>query len=193
MAQATWERPISGANSADLVSKKSERWKFLLGGVMMIAAIIVMVVGATMASIQSFTTVEEVMKNPADFVGRTIRISGAVIGDTIQYDRDELNISFTISHIPNNYGNLAEALFRSVNDPTLPKMTVYVESQVKPDLLRHEAQAIITGVLGEDGVFYASELFLKCPSRMEDGGSRHNLSEDGTGHADMVQIFGKID
>jgi cytochrome c-type biogenesis protein CcmE len=193
MAQATWERPLSGSTNADSTAKKSERWKFFLGGAMMIAAIIVMVIGATMASVQSFTTVEEVMNNPENFVGRTIRISGAVIGDTIQYDREELNISFTISHIPNNYSNLADALFRSVNDPTLPKMTVYVESQVKPDLLRHEAQAIITGVLGEDGVFYASELFLKCPSRMEDGGSRHNLSEDGTGHEDMVQIFGKID
>lgn len=192
MTQASWERPPA-AEQVVSGAKQSERWKFLLGGVMIIAAIVVMVVGGTMASIQSFTTVEDVMANPENFVGRTIRISGAVLGETIEYDRDELNISFTISHIPNNYGNLAEALFRSVNDSSLPKLTVYVESQVKPDLLRHEAQAIITGVLGEDGVFYATELLLKCPSRMEDGGSRHNLSEDGTGHAEVVQIFGKID
>ena len=39
-----------------------------------------------------------------------------------------------------------------------------------PDLLQHEAQAIMTGRLGDDGVFYADELLLKCPSRYEESG-----------------------
>jgi cytochrome c-type biogenesis protein CcmE len=37
-----------------------------------------------------------------------------------------------------------------------------------PDLLRHEAQAIVTGRVGDDGVFYAEELLLKCPTRYEE-------------------------
>ena len=39
---------------------------------------------------------------------------------------------------------------------------------VKPDLLRDEAQAIMTGQLGEDGVFHADELLLKCPTKYEE-------------------------
>jgi len=39
---------------------------------------------------------------------------------------------------------------------------------VKPDLLKHEAQAIVTGHLGADGIFYADELLLKCPTRYEE-------------------------
>ena len=38
----------------------------------------------------------------------------------------------------------------------------------KPDLLRNEAQAIMTGHLSADGVFYAEELLLKCPTRYEE-------------------------
>jgi cytochrome c-type biogenesis protein CcmE len=38
----------------------------------------------------------------------------------------------------------------------------------KPDLLQHEAQAIMTGRLGEDGKFFADELLLKCPTKYED-------------------------
>jgi cytochrome c-type biogenesis protein CcmE len=38
----------------------------------------------------------------------------------------------------------------------------------RPDLLRDEAQAIVTGHLGEDGVFYADELLLKCPTRYQE-------------------------
>jgi cytochrome c-type biogenesis protein CcmE len=39
---------------------------------------------------------------------------------------------------------------------------------VKPDLLRNEAQAIVTGSVGADGVFHAEELLLKCPTRYEE-------------------------
>jgi cytochrome c-type biogenesis protein CcmE len=37
-----------------------------------------------------------------------------------------------------------------------------------PDLLQNEAQAILSGYLGEDGIFHANELLLKCPSRFEE-------------------------
>ena len=38
----------------------------------------------------------------------------------------------------------------------------------KPELLRDMAQAIVTGQLHSDGIFYADELLLKCPSRYEE-------------------------
>ena len=64
-------------------------------------------------------------------------------------------------------GGLAEALHLAVSDPEASRLqVVYVGP--KPDLLRHEAQAIVTGRLGEDGVFYADELLLKCPTRYEE-------------------------
>jgi cytochrome c-type biogenesis protein CcmE len=54
-----------------------------------------------------------------------------------------------------------------VTDPSRARIkVVYVGP--KPDLLRNEAQAIMTGRLGEDGVFYAEELLLKCPTRYEE-------------------------
>ncbi len=52
-------------------------------------------------------------------------------------------------------------------DPTRTRITaVYVGP--KPDLLRDEAQAIMTGRLGQDGIFYADELLLKCPTKYEE-------------------------
>jgi cytochrome c-type biogenesis protein CcmE len=57
-------------------------------------------------------------------------------------------------------------LHAAVIDPNSPRMQV-VYKGVKPDLLRNEAQAILTGKLGDDGVFYASELLLKCPTKYE--------------------------
>ena len=58
-------------------------------------------------------------------------------------------------------------LHQAVIDPTRSRMKV-VYTGPKPDLLRDEAQAIMTGKLGEDGVFYADELLLKCPTKYEE-------------------------
>jgi cytochrome c-type biogenesis protein CcmE len=55
-----------------------------------------------------------------------------------------------------------------VSNPNATRVKVHLENQVKPDLLQHESQAIVTGTLGKDGVFYATELLLKCPSRYDD-------------------------
>ncbi len=64
-------------------------------------------------------------------------------------------------------GGLAEVLHQAVNNPEASRLQVeYIG--VMPDLLRHEAQAIVTGRLGDDGVFHADELLLKCPTRYEE-------------------------
>jgi len=64
-------------------------------------------------------------------------------------------------------GGLAEVLRAAVADPTRARVTV-VYVGPKPDLLRSEAQAIMTGHLGTDGIFYAEELLLKCPTKYEE-------------------------
>lgn len=96
-----------------------------------------------------------------------------MIGDTIQYDPSTLTLSFDVAHVPGDnadieaQGGLAFVLHEAVTDPTRARMqVVYVGP--KPDLLRDEAQAIMTGKLGDDGVFYADELLLKCPTKYEE-------------------------
>jgi cytochrome c-type biogenesis protein CcmE len=63
---------------------------------------------------------------------------------------------------------LAEVLHEAVNNPDAPQMDV-IYNDVKPDLLKHESQAIIRGRLGDDGRFHADEVLLKCPTRYEEG------------------------
>lgn len=165
MAEATWEKPQSIDVPAAL--GRSGRWKFLLGGALILAAVAYLVISGTAAGARFFITVDELVNNP-QYLGQTVRISGAVIGETIQYDSQNLIIDFTISNIPTDIVDLAQALHDSVSNPNATRLAVRVENQVKPDLLQHEAQAILTGTLGSDGVFHATELLLKCPSRFEE-------------------------
>jgi len=49
----------------------------------------------------------------------------------------------------------------AVTDPTDRRLSV-IYNGPKPDLMRDEAQAIITGHLDSDGVFHADELLLNA-------------------------------
>lgn len=149
------------------------RAKFLVGGLLLASALVYLVVTSLQSSAQYFYTVEELQAAGAAASGRALRVSGAVLGDTIQYDLKTLTITFEMAHMSNDAadveaaGGLAAALHNAVLDPSLPRMTV-VYVGPKPDLLKHEAQAIVTGKTGADGIFYADELLLKCPTRYEE-------------------------
>lgn len=167
MAQAAWEKPAV----AQLIQarKDSQRWKYLVGGGLILAAVLYLVVSGTLTGAQYFITVDDLVKSPA-YVGQTVRVSGAVIGSTIKYDDQKLLIQFTIANVPTKFDDLATALHNAVVSHDATHLQVRVENTVKPDLLKNEAQAILTGTLGTDGVFHATELNLKCPSRFIESG-----------------------
>lgn len=152
---------------------RQNRLKFILGGALIIAAIVYLIISSTQASAQYFLTVSELNTQAATMAGQEVRVSGAILGETIQYDPQTLTLEFTVAHIPGDndeitaQGGLAAVLYQATQDKTLPRMKVLYNG-VKPDLMRNEAQAIMTGKLGSDGVFYADELLLKCPTKYEE-------------------------
>ena len=159
--------------STSIPTGSSNRMKFILGGALIVAAVIYLIVSSTQASAQYFLTVDEVVAKGDEVLDRDLRISGAVIGDSIEYESENLKLSFTVAHVSGDNdeleaeGGLAEALHEAVSDPSRSRLLVVYEGPM-PDLLQHEAQAIMTGRLGEDGVFYADELLLKCPTKYEE-------------------------
>jgi cytochrome c-type biogenesis protein CcmE len=150
------------------------RMKFFIGGGLILAAVVYLIISSTQANAQYFLTVDELKNRGAAMVGQDVRISGAVVGGTIQYDSKTLTLQFTVANVPgdNNEidkeGGLAAVLHAAVTNPNSTRMNVVVVGQPMPDLLKNEAQAIMTGKLGQDGVFRASELLLKCPTKYQE-------------------------
>jgi cytochrome c-type biogenesis protein CcmE len=146
--------------------------KIIAGMIIIAAAVIYLIVSSTQASSEYFLTVDEVLSNRQAYTGKNIRLSGVVLGDTIRYDPSTLTLSFDIAHISGNNadlekaGGLAAALHEAVIDPTRNKVNVIYKG-VKPDLMKDEAQAIVTGTLAADGSFNASEVLMKCPTKYE--------------------------
>jgi cytochrome c-type biogenesis protein CcmE len=151
---------------------KKKNTKLIIGIVIIIAAVVYLIASSTLSQSQYFLTVEELQTHQEEYVGKNVRMSGAVLGETIAYDPQTLELTFQVAQIPGDHrmieqmGGMSVVLAQAAHDPTLPKMTVHYIGP-RPDLLKDEAQAIVTGSLDENGAFQASELLLKCPSKYQ--------------------------
>ena len=149
------------------------RSKFIIGGLLILAAVVYLIFSSTAQAAEYFMTVDEIKAQGDSVLDRNLRLSGAVIGDSIQYDPQTLTLTFDVAHVPGDnseieaQGGLAAVLHAAILDPSRARIKVVFVGPM-PDLLRNEAQAIMTGHLGADGIFYAEELLLKCPTKYEE-------------------------
>jgi cytochrome c-type biogenesis protein CcmE len=124
----------------------------------MAAAVIFLVVNAISGNTQLYVTVDEYYSQQSEIGARDLRISGWVIGESIQY----IQIDDTTSRLEFDITD-------DLADPTGQIIRVVVMNEPIPDLLQHEAQALVEGHV-ENGEFIANPkgLLLKCPTRYEE-------------------------
>jgi cytochrome c-type biogenesis protein CcmE len=175
MAEIQWEKQDVLPEELRKSVKRSGRWKFLVVGVVIMGAIAYLLFSGTGIGARYYVTVDELVSNE-DMLGKNARVSGAVDGDPV-FNPETKELSFVIANIPNDndsirdQGGLAAVLYHAVNDPDATRLKVIAHDQEIPDLLQHEAQAIMSGKLElVDGefIFYADEITLKCPTKYEE-------------------------
>jgi len=156
--------------------RKKTNWKLIIGCLAIAGAVIYLLVSSTLGSMQYFITIDELLQNPASYQNKTVRVSGAVIGDSVIVNTDTSTVEFTAANISSDHeaiaesGGMAAALFEAVNNPDTRRIKI-VYHGVKPDLLKDQTQAILTGKLDAKNVFQADEILLKCPTKYEAAGN----------------------
>ena len=128
--------------------------KFLLGGALILMSAGVIIMQQFAAGAQYFLTVSEVRQRAAEIQDQPIRISGAVIGDTIQFNAETLELTFAVVDSVEQIGFQQPLTIRYIGP--------------RPELLQDHAQAIAMGKFSADGVFQADDIQLKCPTRYEE-------------------------
>lgn len=104
-----------------------------------------------------FHNADEVLADRQLFVGQRIRMGGQVKTGSIYKKRDGLDYQFQVWPQKN-----------MLKHPELAQKTVTVRySGVVPDTFKDDADIIVAGSLGPDGIFTAHELIAKCPSKYE--------------------------
>jgi len=153
VAEATWVN--KGATDE---KPSSNRMKFIVGGLIIAAAVIFLTVNAMKGNMQLYVTVNEFYEQQSKLLDRDLRISGLVIGDSIKYTQIDDHNSRLEFDITDDLANIGQT------------MRIVVLNEPIPDLLTHEAQAVVEGRADGDGSFMANDdgLFLKCPTRYEE-------------------------
>jgi len=117
--------------------------KFLIGGAIILVVIGWLIFSNVQGSTAYYLTVEEVMgQGPSD---RMVRVSGLVVGETIDWDPQQMTLRFEIA----DEGESLPVIFKGV----------------RPDMFQDGAQAVVEGKYTTKGVFEATSLLLKCPSK----------------------------
>lgn len=160
MAEASWTNKDKDA----VVEKaKTNRLKFIIGGVVLFSAIIFLIVNAMSGNTQLYKTVGEFYSDQARLTGRDLRVAGWVIGDSIKYTQIDANNS-----------RLEFDVVDDINNPG-QRMHIVALNEPMPDLLQDRAQALIEGHAEPNGDFMVNSggLMLKCPTKYEEQGAEH--------------------
>ncbi len=105
-----------------------------------------------------YKRVDEVMTNPAQWQGKTLRLHGFVVRDSILRKRDSLDYRFEIQ----NKGRVVPAVY----------------SGIVPDTFKDEAEVVLKGRLEPDGFHVdPNGVMAKCPSKYEPGKSASASSQ----------------
>ena len=123
--------------------------KFIIGGVLVVALIIILIVQATVSTGAYYLTVSEVNERVPGIYGERVRVSGTVVDDSEDWNAQDVTLKF------------------SINDESGAELPI-VFFGPRPDNFQRAASAIIEGKMLPDGNFQADTLLLKCPSRYEE-------------------------
>jgi len=118
-----------------------KRKRFLIGGLVILAAISYLVVGGMKEAIVYFKMPSELRAEESSMQGKFVRIGGMVVKGSLQKDLQNLTYRFELTD-----GN-----------GTFP---VYFKG-VPPDLFTEGKGAVVEGRIGSDGVFHATSIMAK--------------------------------
>lgn len=127
--------------------KTGGRLKFIIGGIIILGAIAYVTLSSFQANAIYYLNLKELEAQKSVLVNAPVRINAPLDKSSIQFDDKSLTLKFDL---------IEENLVLPV---------VYVG--VKPDTFEQGESVVAEGRLGSDGVFQASTILVKCPSKYE--------------------------
>ncbi|MBI4317050.1 MAG: cytochrome c maturation protein CcmE [Chloroflexi bacterium] len=119
--------------------------KFFIGGAIVLLAIGYLMYSSLIGSTVYYLTPTELKGQVTTVSGQNVRLGGNVVDSTIKYDPKSMVLNFDISD---------------------EKTTIPVAYKgVVPDAFKQGVEVVVEGKLTSQGVFEATTLLAKCPSK----------------------------
>jgi cytochrome c-type biogenesis protein CcmE len=125
-----------------------KKTKFIVGSVLIVAAIGYLITTGINSTSQYFFTVDELMSQKVSFAGEGLKVKGNVVNGSIVRDTENyLKINFAIEDKSSNLNVVYEGII--------------------PDMFKDGQEVVVEGTLAQNGVFHANTLLTSCPSKYE--------------------------
>ena len=132
----------------------TKKIKFIAGFAVIVASLLTLVVYSSEKMSLYYLTVSELETRETEFANTRFKLAGKVIPGSIIYrDGNRRTVEFAISDLIDQ-------------DHSSNKRTIRY-SGVVPDTFREEADVVLEGKIGPNGIFVAENMLAKCPSKYE--------------------------
>lgn len=121
--------------------------RLLIGGAIILIAVAYLLYLSLGSSVSYYVTVSEFFERSDELLDTNIRVAGNVADTSIQWNADDLELTFTLTEGGKN-------------------MPV-IYNGAKPGGFKVGSTILVEGKYGYNGLFRASQLILKCPSKYE--------------------------
>jgi cytochrome c-type biogenesis protein CcmE len=124
-----------------------KKLKYIIGIVIIIICIVLLAVRGFKKAQVFYLTVSEALEQDSTVKQQAVRVNGVVVSGSIDYVAEKLMLTFDISDGEN--------------------MLPVVFNGAKPDLLTDGKEVVVEGALDSEGLFKATKIITKCPSKYQ--------------------------
>ena len=121
--------------------------RYLFGGVILVIATAYLIYLSFGSSASYYVTVSEFFDKGTELYDTNVRVAGKIADKSIDWNAEDLELNFTIAE-----GGETMAI---------------IYHGAKPSAFKVGSNILVEGQYHSDGIFRASQLILKCPSKYE--------------------------
>jgi len=121
--------------------------RYLIGGGILVAVVVYLLYLSFGSSVSYYVTVSEFFAKGTELHDTNIRVAGKIADSPVDWDAKELELRFIITE----GGDTMAVVYQGA----------------KPSTFKAGSNILVEGKYHSDGIFQASQLLLKCPSKYE--------------------------
>jgi len=127
----------------------STRVKLITALIVVVGILGVLIQTAVSKASTYYVTVNEILAEGHNAVGQSSTVSGSIVGSSVNWDPTQTLLQFSVVNETSAGGKSLTVVYRGA----------------KPDDFTNNWPVIVSGKMGKDGVFHATNLLIKCPSK----------------------------
>ncbi len=124
------------------------RKKYLIGGIILLIAVGYLLYLSFGSSVSYYVTVSEFFARGTELYDTNVRVAGKIAESNIGWHAEELSLEFEITE----GGDIMPVVYQGA----------------KPSGFKAGSDILVEGEYNSDGIFRASQIILKCPSKYEE-------------------------